>query len=372
MRRPFSLRPTSGHGRFPVNGRAARCQFPSCDRLGCEKKNGAVAAVPSIEGGNRLRWRIVSGESAKDVSAQASQTGAGQAVCVACGTPAPTAHVKEMAAAGRLGESLAALVIKRKGFKLYLAPDRLSVPSASQIESRLLRMVRELGLDLPSETLQGKLRDQLPSYGIERHAELYTPRQLVVLFALVKQIRAAHAEMLATGIGEDKAKALATYLAMAFSRLALCFNKFTRWSPKYQITMGAIGDRQAIKMVYDFSEINCLAETQGCLPFALDRELFCIRELAKIGQPSTVARGDAGRLPYEDATFDAVVTDPPYYSSIYYADLSAFFYVGCGASLAISIQSTSLLPRRRSGAKRWHSLASTMVTPSGRTSTIRT
>ena len=30
---------------------------------------------------------------------------------------------------------------------------------------------------------------------------------------------------------------------------------------------------------------------------------------------------------YDDETFDAVVTDPPYYSSIYYADLSAFFYV---------------------------------------------
>ena len=314
--------------------RTVPCQRPGCKapvplvrQAWLRKKKGAVAAIPSIEGGNRLRWRIVSGKSTKDVSAQASQTGAGQAVCVACGTPAPTAHAKEMAVAGRLGESLAALVIKRKKYKLYLAPDYSNTPSASHIDNRLRCLEQELGFEVPSEVLQGKLRDQLPSYGFEQHHELYTQRQLLVLFTLIKQIRIAHAEMLAAGMDEDKAKALVTYLAMAFSRVVLCFNKFTRWSPKYQITMGAIGDRQAIKMVYDFSEINCLAKTQGCLPFALNRELFCMRELAKIREPSTVTRGDAGRLPYEDAAFDAVVTDPPYYSSIYYADLSAFFYV---------------------------------------------
>ena len=310
-----------------------------CPRPGCpapvplvrqawlRKKKGAVAAIPSIAGRDKLRWNIATGKSVDDVPAHANQTGAGQSVCVACGTPAPTAHVKEMAASGRMGESLAALVIKRKRFKLYLAPDSSCVPSGSHIDDRLRRLEQELNIGVPSETLQGKLRDQLPSYGVEKHYELYTPRQLLVLFTLIKHIRGVHREMLERGMDEGKAKALITYLAMAFSRLVVAFNKFTRWESAVQRTKGAIGDRQALKMVYDFSEINCLAETEGCLPFALDRELFCMRELASVRQPSTVTRGDAGRLPYEDATFDAVVTDPPYYSSIYYADLSAFFYV---------------------------------------------
>ena len=80
-------------------------------------------------------------------------------------------------------------------------------------------------------------------------------------------------------------------------------------------------------MLYDFSEINCLENTGGCLPYALDREAYCIRELAKIGNLSIVTRGNAEKLFHDDETFDAVITDPPYYSSIYYADLSAFFYV---------------------------------------------
>ena len=329
--------PTDGKTVQPaayIWARTVPCARPGCPapvplvrQAWLRKKNGAVASIPSIEDGNKLRWRIVSGKSIKDVSAQTDQTGAGQAVCVACGTPAPTAHVKEMAASGQMAEALAALVIKRKKFKLYLAPNSSCVPATSHVNERLRQLEQELGVDVPSEVLQGKLRDQLPSYGVEQHHELYTPRQLLVLFTLIKHIRAVHEEMLAAGMDEEKAKALVTYLAMAFGRLVVAFNKFTRWQSDRQATYGALGDRQAIKMVYDFSEINCFAKTQGCLTFALDRELFSMRELAKVRQPATVTRGDAGRLPYEDATFDAIVTDPPYYSSIYYADLSAFFYV---------------------------------------------
>ena len=56
-------------------------------------------------------------------------------------------------------------------------------------------------------------------------------------------------------------------------------------------------------------------------------KLTAIRELSKVTSPATVTRGSAEKLPYDDETFDAIITDPPYYSSIYYADLSAFFYI---------------------------------------------
>ena len=293
-----------------------------------------MAAVPRIEGGHRLCWDIVSGKSSEDVSLHAGQTGAGQAACVACNTPAPSQHVKEMATADRMGESLAAVVgglpIKKRGKlqKVYLPPDVVAeVLSEDKMEQRLADLERELACRRPDDVLQGKLGDQLPSFGVNTYDELFTTRQLLVLFTLVKHIRQAHAEMLAEGMAEERARALTTHFAMAFGRFVVAFNKFSRWEPKDQITRGAIGDRQALKMIYDFSDINPFANTTGCLPFALDRESFCIRELAKIENPSIVTRGNAEKLYYDDETFDAVITDPPYYSSIYYADLSAFFYV---------------------------------------------
>ena len=42
---------------------------------------------------------------------------------------------------------------------------------------------------------------------------------------------------------------------------------------------------------------------------------------------SVVSQGTATSLPYPENYFDAVITDPPYYNNIPYADLSDFFYV---------------------------------------------
>lgn len=39
-----------------------------------------------------------------------------------------------------------------------------------------------------------------------------------------------------------------------------------------------------------------------------------------------VVHGTATALPWPDEHFDAVLTDPPYYDSIPYSDLSDFFY----------------------------------------------
>jgi putative DNA methylase len=43
-------------------------------------------------------------------------------------------------------------------------------------------------------------------------------------------------------------------------------------------------------------------------------------------RPSELQSGSADGLPYPDAFFDAVVTDPPYYDAVPYSDLSDFFY----------------------------------------------
>ena len=315
--------------------RTVPCRRPGCTapvplvrQAWLRKKGGVVAAVPEIEDGDRLGWRIVSGATARDVSGQEEQTGAGQAVCVACHTPAPADHVKEMAVAGRMKESLAAVVVDGQRSKLYLNPSTsTSTPSEDMIEERLRALERALDCERPHEVLQGKLRDQLPNYGVDTYRELFTHRQLLVLFTLVKHIRNVHAEMRDAGMAADRARALATWFAMAFGRLVKQFTKFGIWLSSDQISDGAIGPNQALKMVWSFSEINPFAHTAGSLPFALDREAYCIRELARVGNPSTVTRGNAEKLFYDDETFDAVITDPPYYSSIYYADLSAFFYV---------------------------------------------
>jgi putative DNA methylase len=317
--------------------RTVPCRKPGCHAIvplvrqaWLRKKSVFIASIPKPrDRGKGLEWEIVSGESAGELGVSDSeQTGAGEATCPVCTTGVPSAYVKECGIKKQIGESLAAIVVDGGRSKLYLSPGSLvASPDSANLLQRASEISRSAGFDLPSEELIGKLRDQLPNYGFERFLDVFTARQLVVLVALAKEIRRAYEEMVAKGADADRAKAITTYLAMAYGRLANSFTRFCRWQGQDQKTIGAIGDRQALKMVYDFSEINPFADTAGCLPFALANEVFCISVLSAVGAAASVSRGNAERLPYEDEFFDAVITDPPYYSSIFYSDLSAFFYV---------------------------------------------
>lgn len=306
-------------------------QVPLVQQSWLRKKGGAIASVPKAVGKNkRLQWEIVAGQSAKEIGrAHSKQTGSGQATCVACSTPVPSDYVKEMSIAGRMSEVLAAVVVDGWRSKLYLPPDTTTTPDPGLCATRLEKLLEDTGFAPLDELMNTEDSTTIAGrgYGISRWRELFTPRQLLVLFTLVKHIRQAHKEMLEEGLDEERTKAVTTFLAMAFGRLVNSFTKFCRWQGQDQKTIAAIGDRQALKMIYDFSEINPFAKTAGCLPFAIANEAYCIRELSKIKSPTAVSRGNAEKLFFEAETFDAVVTDPPYYSSIYYADLSAFFYV---------------------------------------------
>ena len=322
--------------------RTVPCRRPGCSapvplvrQSWLRKKNGAVAAVPRVEH-DQLVWDIVVAHTASGIAKQTEQTRSGQAVCVACHTPIPAKHVKEMSVAGRMGESLAAVVAHtsknspgKRHQKLYLPPSSVVLQDDDEYRVMLDEVLSAANFAPLDETMETENSTTVAGqgYGISKWCELFTPRQLLVLFTLIKHIQLAHEEMLENGMSVDRAKALITYFAMAFDRVVIAFNKFTRWEPRVQRTMGALGDRPVLKMVYDFSEINPLAQTQGCLPLAFDREAFCIRELARVKHSCVVKRGNAEKLFYDDETFDAVITDPPYYSNIFYADLSAFFYV---------------------------------------------
>ncbi len=332
---------TSGQKCEPVAyiwARAVPCRKPGCEAVvplvrqaWLRKKGAFVASVPRArDKGRRLEWEIMSGSASHDVGSDTDeQTGAGESGCPEYTTPITSDYVKQCTLGGRLQEVLAAVVVDGGRSKLYLPPTVTALPSEAECQQRTDGWLKEFGIPPLEERMNTRDSTTVAGrgYGIERWAQLFTARQLAVLVCLAGHIRKAHREMLSDGMDTVRAKAITTFLGMAFGRLANSFTKFCRWQARDQITIAAIGDRQALKMVYDFSEINPFAETAGCLQMAVANEVFCIRKLSTINNAAVVTRGNAEKLLYDDCYFDAVVTDPPYYSSIFYADLSSFFYV---------------------------------------------
>ena len=104
-------------------------------------------------------------------------------------------------------------------------------------------------------------------------------------------------------------------------------------------------------MVWDFFETNPFGGSVGDWNSLIDLELNAIRGALQTGDvPASVVRASATELPYEDAYFDVIVTDPPYYDNVPYADLSDFFYVWLKRSVGHLYPehfATELTPKKR-------------------------
>lgn len=164
-------------------------------------------------------------------------------------------------------------------------------------------------------------------YGYNTWRSLFSDRQLFVLGSFARAVRDAHQAMIASGMDPERARAIATYLALAVDRLADYDSSFSTWVPGGEFVRSTF-PRQAISMAWDFCEINPLMDVSGSWDGAVRWiELAIVHCSVTSRTPAVVERADAQHLPFEDDSFDAVIIDPPYYFSVMYSDLSDFFYV---------------------------------------------
>ena len=314
--------------------RTVPCRRPGCDasvplvrQAWLRKKGGVVASVPQYDvEKEELRWTIVSAASMREVGSLSAQTGAGEAMCLACSSSVPADYVQECGRTGTLKEVPAAVVVEGHRSKLYVPPDCTRLPDMDDLRRSARELADELDVGFPDEPFQGQFQN-IPNYGFKTYSSTFNGRQLLVMMELVRAIREVRDEMHGEILDPDLTKAIATYLSMMVGRFVNYFMAFCRWQGRDQITIGAIGDQNAMKMVYDYSEINPFARTAGALSLQLDNEVRCIRALSLVQNTCNVERASADKLPFSDEFFDAIITDPPYYGSVFYSDASAIFYV---------------------------------------------
>jgi len=306
----------------------------------------ALRVTPGEDG--RPRFSLVQASSRRVEEAIAefgfdpgSFSARGNATCVFCGTVADADYVKAEARAGRMGRQLMAVVCTRAGQqgKIYLAADQVPsglLPDDEAIRARIEALCEEAGLTVPEEPLprgidadEGEegitLGFRVQPYGLTRWADLFTPRQLLTLLTFAKWVRKAYDTMRKSQYDEEHAKATTTLLALILSATSNFVSTICRWQNNWEVT-AATFSRQAIPMVWDFSELNTVTGNQGW-SVVTEWVVQVLRQIKEIGSFAHVVRGSCTELPYHDAFFDVVITDPPYYDNVPYADLSDFFYV---------------------------------------------
>ncbi|MBV6437561.1 MAG: hypothetical protein AELANPGJ_02848 [Anaerolineae bacterium] len=256
----------------------------------------------------------------------------GNSVCYRCGTTVTSDYVKTEGKAGRMHAQMMATVCVRPGArgKVYLSPDEhdLPVPDDDAIRGRIEALTAETGITPPEEPLPQQLTGGMCTiYGLDQFYKLFTTRQMLTLLTFVKGVRAAHDALTAAGADPEYVKAVVTYLGLAHSRLTSIMSTQSRWrGSEGERVVGAFA-RQAIPMVWDFAELMPFNSVFTSWNYYVSVACDAIENLRRITACAVVARGSATELPSLIPRVDAVVTDPPYYDNISYADLSDYFYV---------------------------------------------
>jgi putative DNA methylase len=202
------------------------------------------------------------------------------------------------------------------------------VPDEAAIQLRLAQVCQETGLTIPNEPIfSGDTRAFFTHlYGLDNFGKLFTHRQLLALMTWVKWVRLAHEKMMQQGYEEEFGKAITTYLARAVDRAADFGSTLCTWN--YTGGRGTLHtfSRQALPMVWDFAESDPFNPLGANYKAGIEAISITIK-LCALGQSPSVERASAMNLPYPVGLMDAVITDPPYFDSVPYADLSDFFYV---------------------------------------------
>ncbi|MGO8925914.1 MAG: DUF1156 domain-containing protein [Limisphaerales bacterium] len=331
--------------------RTVTCKNPGCKATVplvrqtwlCKKPGRCVALrMVAPHAKKQVRFEVVEARSESGLGFDpAGFSKGGNATCPFCGTVADNDYVKEEGWAGRHGTQLMAVVGATPGKqgKTYISGDLAysAIPSDPAIAAAIKKLQAQTGMHPPGEPI-ANLPDDDPSnslgitvrpYGLRHFSDLFTPRQQLALLSFAATTKQAHAEIKTCGVTDERRNALIASLALVTSRFANFSSALCTWFYDGGRGVKHVFARQVLTMVWDFAETNPFFEKAASWPVCLDvvtTELDALKT-SSVGLPAHVARGSAVSLADGDSSFDAIITDPPYYDNVPYSSISDFFYV---------------------------------------------
>ncbi len=254
-------------------------------------------------------------------------------------------YIQSQARGGRVSAMLLAVSVTRPGVsgRQFRLPSRedLAAVQAAEVELARRRPAWEVADLIPSEEiLPGWKTDEPRRMGLTRWCDMFTPRQLLTNVTALEELREIIAEARAE-LGEERGRALALYLGFALDKAVDYNGVLSSWHSS-RTTVRNTFDRHDFAYKWTFAEFD---GAPALLPWAVDQITDACRGIARLAQQPAVMlgaersarariyRGSATALPLPDASVDAVITDPPYYDNVMYAECSDYFYVWLKRSL---------------------------------------
>jgi putative DNA methylase len=315
-------------------------------------KEGKQAYVQPVVEGDSYRFTVRVGDPSAAAENGTKLTRGANFQCLVSDTPIEPKHIYAEAKAGRMGARLMAIVAEGVRGRIYLAP-------TAEHEA----IARQATPDWKPEVAMPDNPRWFspPLYGLKTYGDLFTPRQLVALTTFSDLVQSAIArcrqDAVNAGMADDGVSleaggqgatayghAVGVYLALAVSKMSDAQSSLCRWKTTMDQSIATFG-RQALPMVWDYSEANAFGGMAGDFAVSLKNMMRVLDELPD-GPLACVTQADAQSQAISSNKL--VSTDPPYYDNIGYADLSDFFYVWLRKSLKpifVSLYATVAVPK---------------------------
>ena len=354
------LYPKDPDGATPIAylwARTVRCEAPNCgaeiplvrSMWLCRKPKRKWALRPSVVRDNGVPPLVDLEifEPKRDAEVVNGSVSRAKATCLCCRTVMPPDRVRSQIAAQhggadtvfneqgcRTGGARMTVVVTLKPGQQgrhYRPPTDSDYAAVRQAQERITSILDEWEQEgkrslcpVPNEPLNpirpspnARGQSAVTRYGMSSFGDLFTARQKTALVQLGRQAATA--------------KVHQQSLALVLSRLSNAGSSLCRWHATGEKHEGVFS-RQALPVVWDFSEANPFSESTGALNGALEWVAEVAEKWPKsgIGQVQCV---DAVNYPLPDQSARIWFTDPPYYDQIPYADLSDFFLVWLNRTL---------------------------------------
>ena len=281
-----------------------------------KKKNNQHWTRPVIDQKNRTVSFVVQNHS-KGVPKQGTVNRNG-ATCIACGTVSPLSYVREQSRMGRIGEQMTAIVAEGDRKRLFLSPTDAHIHTALSAKPNT-DFIPQQKMPITASLVSGR------GYNVTHWRQLFTERQLTILATFSDLLTDTKTRIVKDGADEEYGNAISTYLALAIGKTTNSCSSYARWQNTGDFIAGVFA-RQAIPMLWDFAESNPFCEsTQNW-----NAQIRWITEVLE-ALPGDVNNGMSHQADVATTIHvskdPVMVTDPPYYDNISYAELSDFFYV---------------------------------------------
>jgi putative DNA methylase len=336
--------PLASNNRTPIAylwARTIHCEGPNCGveipilrSLWLEKK-GANRSYLELRSSSKKGEKFVDisiVKSAKGSSPSEGTVKRATVTCPICSYTVPRPRLQDLGCQGKLGERLVVIVSTKQGERgrVYEVPSETALEAISEAESEIAKTIKNERNDIPlipSEKLpylSGTFNVHI--YGMDTWSSLFNPRQLLSCITFVKTINELREYLLREGESNDLVEATILLTALTIDRQINALNKTCYWNST-GAKMQAGFARQAIPMFWDYCEANPFGGSVGTWASMIKCAQRSFDALKGVDGIGTVQIASATQHPLPDDSVDAVITDPPYYDAVPYADLSDFFYV---------------------------------------------